>query len=389
VSAQALPPAVEPRRGPLEARWISDPDALTALEPLWNRVVDAAGIDHPFLEHEWIRTWWECFGADNTLRVLLVTEGGAPVGIAPLMLCEERLYGIPVRCLQIIANAHTQRTDILVARGANAGAVYAFVWRVLADDCDSWDVLLLRQVPEGSPTLAALPVLAARSGFATGLWPAGASPYLHLRGSWEAYLGGLTRKHRANLRNRLKRLEALGPVALEVAREPAEAAAAVEEGFRLEASAWKGRAGTAIDCDATVRAFYTRLALRAARRGWLRLQFLTVGGRRIAFGYSILINRTLYLLKPGYDPSYRTYSPSALLCYFVLRDAFTSGVEVHDFLGGDDPWKHDWTGAVRGHAWLFVFGRSPRARVLFFVKFRLVPWLKHLRRVFGGNQCGS
>jgi CelD/BcsL family acetyltransferase involved in cellulose biosynthesis len=389
VSAQALPRAVEPRRGPLEARWISDADALAALEPLWNRVVDAAGIDHPFLEHEWIRTWWECFGADKTLRVLLVTEGGAPVGIAPLMLCEERLYGIPVRCLQLIANAHTPRTDILVARGESAGAIYACLWRALADDSDSWDVLLLRQLPEGSPTLEALPVLAGRSGFTTGLWPADASPYVRLRGSWEAYLGGLARKHRANLRNRLKRLEAVGAVALEVVREPAEASAAVEDGFRLEASAWKGQAGTAIDCDGAVRDFYTRLALRAARRGWLRLQFLTVGGRRIAFGYSILINRTLYLLKPGYDPSYRAYSPSALLCYFVLRDAYAGGVEVHDFLGADDPWKHDWTDMVRRHEWLFVFGRSPRARVLFFMKFRLVPWIKHVRRLLRGEPCGS
>jgi CelD/BcsL family acetyltransferase involved in cellulose biosynthesis len=365
----------------LEIHKISSYDGLLALEPVWNRLVEEAGIDHPFLAYEWIRTWWECFGAGRELHVLLVEAGGVPLAIAPLMVCVQRFYGLKLRCLQLIANAHTQRSDFIVARSPDT--VYPFLWHFLAADRDRWDVLLLPQVPAGSASIDALRTLAARDGFGTGVWAAGGSPFVRLTGTWEAYFNGLARKHRANLRNRLKRLQAIGPVALEVVRDGAEITPAIEDGLRIEAAAWKGKAGTAIGCQANLRLFYTRLAARMARRGALRLQFLTVGGRRIAFGYSILIDRKLFLLKPGYDPAYAAYSPSALLCELVLRDAFAGGVQVHDFLGADDRWKLDWTALARPHDWLFVFGRSPRARWIRFAKFRAVPWIKRARRRSG------
>jgi len=49
---------------------ISDIESLQRFEVAWDRAVEEAGIDHPFLSHAWIRTWWECFGSGKTLHVL-------------------------------------------------------------------------------------------------------------------------------------------------------------------------------------------------------------------------------------------------------------------------------------------------------------------------------
>jgi len=122
--------------------------------------------------------------------------------------------------------------------------------------------------------------------------------------------------------------------------------------------------------------FYTRLAQVAARRGWLRLSFLRLDGQRIAFGYYLQCGNKLYLLKPGYDPRFAPYSPSNLLCYLVLRDAFERGVAELDFLAAADPWKLEWTVAVRPHYWLYVFGDRLKPRLLHWTKFRLLPRLK-------------
>jgi CelD/BcsL family acetyltransferase involved in cellulose biosynthesis len=379
VSTGALPRAAGSPT-PLEARWICDADALLALGPVWNRLVEEAGIDHPFLRHEWIYTWWECFGAGRQLRVLLLSRGSDPIAIAPLMLGRERFYGLYVRCLQLIGNEYTERCDVIIAR--DPARAYPLLWHALAAERHTWDVLLFRQIPAESPTIATLSTLAANDGFATGVWHAAASPFVRLQGRWEDYCAGLARKHRANLRNRRRRLEALGPVYMEVVRDGEEVATALEDGFRIEALAWKGRAGTAIECKHAVRLFYTRLAVRSARRGFLRLQFLTVGGRRVAFAYALQIHKTLYLLKPGYDPSYAPYSPSSLLCALALRDAFASGLEIYDLLGTDAPWKRDWTGEARAHDWLFVFGRSRRGRALRLAKLRVVPGIRRVSAYF-------
>jgi CelD/BcsL family acetyltransferase involved in cellulose biosynthesis len=364
----------------LQVDTVSDFDAFVALEPDWNRLCDEAGIDHPFLRHEWFRTWWESFGEGKRLHVIVVRLGGVPIAMAPLMLCRERIYGLRVRRLQTIANVHTQRADLFVGRGAEN--VYRAIWDCLRRQKALWDVVVLCQVPGRSPTLVRLPVLAAADRFRVVLSRAADSPCVLLKGTWDAYFNGLARKHRSNLRNRLKRLEELGPVKIEVIRDAAAVGTALEDGLRIEAAAWKGRAGSAIGARPELSRFYSGLAARAARQGWLQLQFLTVGGRRIAFAYSLGYENKLYLLKPGYDPAFATYSPSNLLCYLVLRDAFARGIVAYDFLGADDPWKRDWTADATPHTWLFVFGNTPRARALYFAKVHVVPWLKRVYRAY-------
>lgn len=355
---------------------ITDYSSFLDLEPIWNRLVEEAGIDHPFLSHEWVRAWWECFGAGKQLHILVVTAGGEPVAIAPLMLTHVWMYGCRIRRLQFISNVHTQRADVIIARWPKEA--YRAIWDCLADQMAQWDVLKLSQMPADSRTLEELPRLAAGEGFQIGLWGPVSSPCLPLRGTWDNYYESLGGKHRSNIRNRLKRLSLLGQVGLEEVSSGEQLDSDLEEGLRIEAAAWKEKAGTAIRCCPELHHFYTKFARIAAQRGWLRLQFLTVAGRRIAFHYSLCYKNSLFLLKPGYDPDYAPYSPSNLLCYLVLRDAFAEGLSNYEFLGTADEWKLRWTGVTKPHSWLFVFSNALRARVLYSAKFRIAPHLKRL-----------
>src|SRR5215208_5344519 len=38
---------------------VADYAAFVALEAEWNDAVERAQIAHPFLRHEWVRTWWD------------------------------------------------------------------------------------------------------------------------------------------------------------------------------------------------------------------------------------------------------------------------------------------------------------------------------------------
>lgn len=372
---EAAASAGKPLAAPeLKVEIISAYNSFLKLEQIWNRLVEEAGIDHPFLNYEWMRTWWECFGAGKELHILVVKEGGEVIAIAPLILSCERIYGFKVRCLRSLYNLHTPRCSFIVTRRPEEA--YRAVWQSLASQKRLWDVLELHQLPAGSRTLEELLRLAAENGFLTGLWRSEDSPYVPLIGTWEDYFNKLDGKHRSNLRNRLKRLSKLGQVELEEISSPAELDGALDDSFRLEAAGWKGEAGTAISCHPELRCFYTSLAKRAAQHGWLRLHFLTVNGRRIASGYSLCHKNKLYLLKPGYDPQYAPYSPFNLLCYSVLRDAFQRALAEYDFLGDVAEWKMEWTKETRPHYWLYVFPNALYGRVLYLAKFQLVPRLR-------------
>lgn len=357
---------------------VTDRAGFDALEPVWDRVVAGARMAHPFLEYCWARTWWECFGAGSRLHILVVWRGEEPVAIAPMMVSTVRMMGVPLRRMGLLYNAHVPRAGFLVAEESEA--VYRTIWRHLTH-CGGWDVLQLSQLPEGSLDLECMARMAAEGEFSSGMWASGESPYIALDGCWDSYLAGLSSKHRTNLRNRRKRISLLGELRAESVTGGSELENALEDGFRIEAAAWKGAKGTAIACSPELRRFYGRFAERAAERGWLRLNFLRVGERRVAFDYSLRYKGRVFLLKLGYEPELSVYSPSGLLLSMVLEDAFRTGIARYEFLGDFMDWKRNWARESTAHRWLYIFSRgSARARAAHLLKFRMLPLVKRLAR---------
>ena len=364
-------------RRQVTAEIVTDYERFVRLEPEWNDAVRRARVPHPFLLHEWFRTWWDCFGADRRLHIVVVRDGAEILAIAPLMTEQVHTYGLTVRKLDLLHNDHTPRSDCIVA--ASSLEAYDAIWHVLRDANDQWDILQLSRLPDDSPTRAAFESLAERDGFATGIWRGDTSPDLTLSGTWDGYHASLSAKFRSNLRNRLSRLRALGEPRLEVVDAAEQIAGATEDALRLEASGWKDKAGTSITSDPAVHRFYSLLAQRAAERGWLRLMFLTVGGRRIATSYGSCFDARLFLFKTGYDPDYAACAPFKLLTYFAVERAFAERLREVDFLGDAEPWKLEWTSTSRVHEWLYVFPNTMRARLLHSLKFQVVPELKRWR----------
>ena len=352
------------------------------LEAEWNDAVDRAAVPHPFLRHEWIRTWWECFGTGRRLHIIVVRAGDRISAIAPLMTETVRSYGMWIRTVDLIHNDHTPRADFIVADAPEES--YRAIWDALMATRDEWDVLQLSRIVRGSEIDTTIARFANESGCATGVWQGDVSPYLALTGTWDQYYGSLPGKFRQNLRNRLSRLTKLGEPRLEVLDDAAAIEEAREDAVRLEASGWKRESGTAISSDPAVQRFYTLLAERATARGWLRLMFLTVGGQRIATSYGSRYRNRLFLFKTGYDPEYATCSPFKLLTYFAIQDAYATGLTEVDFLGNEEPWKLEWTNTSRPHDWLYVFSGTVRARLLHSVKFQMVPELKNLPERLSG-----
>lgn len=357
---------------------VRDPSTFIAMRDEWDALVERARIDHPFLTHDWVRTFWECFGDGKELHVLTVRAGDRLVALAPLVRTRTRMYGVPVSRLEFLANAHTPRFDFVVAERADE--VYPALLDYLQDHESSWDVVMLPELAEGCRTLLELPRLATTRSLRSGVWSAGASPRIALPESFEAFYNtALSAKRRSSMRRRQRQLEALGAVSMTVATTLPELPDALSHLLRLEAATWKGEAGTAIALDEHVKSFYERLAERTAQSQSLRLFFLQVDEKPIAGAYFLQHGSTLYLLKSGYDPKYATYSPSNALLLRVVEAAFRQGITTIDLLGCDDPWKHTWTDVVVGRRWLFLFRNAPRARLVCLLKFELVPRLRRLR----------
>ncbi|MGK2927246.1 MAG: GNAT family N-acetyltransferase, partial [Lysobacterales bacterium] len=197
--------------------------------------------------------------------------------------------------------------------------------------------------------------------------------------SWSDMELTLSRHFRANMRRRWRRLSEMGAVSTDLCDGSDHAAleARLDEGLQLEAEGWKGRGGTAICQASDTLGFYTALARQAEREGRLRLWFLRLNGKAIAFQYALQDGARYLLLKPTYDEAHGAVGPGHLLMEKVLQDCIARGLLEFDFLGPDMSWKRDWANKCLPHDWLYLF-RGPRGRLVHGLKFRAAPMVRTL-----------
>lgn len=369
----------QPQGHAFDIQVVTEYRAFVDLEATWNQLVDQAAIEFPFVRHEWVRAFWDCFDHGGSLYILLVMAQGRPIGIAPLMRDRTRMYGILVRRIRALTNVYSERFDFILP--IDAKECSAAIWAHLAAHAREWDVLELRQLPADCRVLDTLPrAQISRQQLLLGEWTSTESPYIRVRQPWEAYFKSLKKGHRANIRKSLQHLEATAPVGLDVvASDDERLEADIEEALTLEAVAWKDEGGTAIRSRPDTTAFYQRILRMAAERGWLRIYFLTLGGKRIAVRMALLFRNKIYMLKSGYDPQYAVYSPGHLLCHKILDEAWQLRFEELDFLGNVERWKLNWARDLRRHSWLFAFPKRPKPWLLHRLKFAIIPRIRNSR----------
>lgn len=121
-----------------------------------------------------------------------------------------------------------------------------------------------------------------------------------------------TSSHRT-ARRQQKRLAELGNVELDAWQAGTSHQRWIDEFVDLEMSGWKGRAGTALGCNPSHRAYLNDIAAGAATRGRLMVLALRLDGRPLAMRLNILDEPGSYAFKAAFDEAYAKYSPGMLL----------------------------------------------------------------------------
>jgi CelD/BcsL family acetyltransferase involved in cellulose biosynthesis len=325
-------------------------EIVGALEPLadeWAELADDVGAT-PFLYPGWFQAWWSAFGA-GALRLVTARRDDRLVGVVP-MQARRGAWRSPT-------NAHSPGFDLLAL---DAKSLTVLSEALLAESVRE---LHVGPLDATGTALRALGEAARSRGYRTFVRPAGRAPYLRLAGDLRTHESSLSRNLRHDVERRLRRLCEAGVVSVQVSDGSACIDDLLEEGLRVEALGWKGRHGTAIAARAETTRFYTRLARWAAAVGWLRLAFLRLDGRAIAFQFDLELRSGYYSLKIGYDPEFERFSPGKLLAYMMVSRAVGSGLEVYELLGREEPWKARWTELARDQVVFRAFSPSLAGRL--------------------------
>jgi CelD/BcsL family acetyltransferase involved in cellulose biosynthesis len=139
------------------------------------------------------------------------------------------------------------------------------------------------------------------------------------RDAEELLRDALGAKKLKELRRQRHRLAEHGTVRFNVARAPAEIAAALEIFLRLEASGWKSRRGTALIQDDGDAAFIRRAAPALAANNQCEIVTLRAGATPVAAAIVLRHQDRAFYFKLGIDEGFAKFSPGVQLTLELTR----------------------------------------------------------------------
>jgi CelD/BcsL family acetyltransferase involved in cellulose biosynthesis len=310
----------------------------------WDTLVDRCG-GGPFTRPGWTRAWCAAFAPTTPLEIFAErSDAGELTGLAAVLM-ERGGFSAPV-------NDHTPAVTILAVDDATGAQVAdkLFARRPYR--------LLMAPLAADSPAHGWLRDAARRHRYRLAERTVLRSPFLDLAD--QPAEENLSRGMRKELRRSRRRLDELGALELVIAQTPADLAAALPACLELEASQWKGAAGSAITARADTDAFYRAIATWGAESGRLRLAQLHLDGRPVAFEIDLLDASRLYALKAGFAPEMAKYGLGHLLVSMLFAEMQPQGLRGYEMLGDADPYKLRWTDTCRQMIRVEAFAPTPR-----------------------------
>lgn len=291
---------------------------------LWHRIPAAGPFQHP----DWLLPWWRELGGGD-LWTLAVRDGSDLVALAPFYVYADGA----VRQVTVIGNGVTDRQDMLVAPDHPRAA--SMILRHLECRPDIWTRCDFRDLPVSS----ALAAWDGGNGLESRLEPEAPCPVLPLLSAAPDLDGTAPAKMLCNLRNRRRRAEECGTVAVQTA-DARSLDAMLDLLLRLHGARWgsRGEAGML----AGLEAFHREVAARFLAQGWLRLFALRIGDRAAATNYGFHVRDRAYSYIGGLDPDLSWLSPGGLVVQHAIMQAVRDGATSFDFLRGPERYKYYW-----------------------------------------------
>jgi Acetyltransferase (GNAT) domain len=346
-------------------------------------------LGEPVYELDWSEAYLQAFSPKGKLVLISVWRDAKLRAYLTLILKTSFVCGLPVRKLTSCANIHSCRFDLICGHGEERDEILRAMWRELKQ-FRRWDVLELTFVQEGSG-IDELLQIAEDDDYSVArkfAWRA-----LHLANHDYAdepdrWLAGTSRKFRANLRRTRNQLETLGTISFK--HKSTADREELERFFQLEASGWKGRAGTAIACQPETRLFYELISTAATRNGYFSLDFLELNGTAISAHFALNRDGRYMLLKAAYDEEYRHYGPGHLIVWELLKHLGPLGLRELDFVGPATWDEGCWASEYRNQFTWLVFPKTVYGAIVHFVRITGREVIKSLlRRTSYQNQSDN
>ncbi|MBE0672336.1 MAG: GNAT family N-acetyltransferase [Anaerolineales bacterium] len=307
----------------------------------WNDLLKESVCDTPFLRHEYQRSWWEHRGGGEwqNAQLILVSarEGDKLIGIAPLFVAEYE--GKPALLLNGSIEI-SDYLDLIVRMNDLSGFIAGLLDFLASSLADSWSSLDWYNLPDSSPTLAALKAESESRGWVHLEEMYRPTPRIALNGDFEEYLSRVEKKQRHEIRRKMRRAVESERGVRWFISDMADPEAEIDAFLKL----MEQDQGKASFLREPMRTQMREVIRAAHENGWLWMAFLEADGQRIAAALNFDYGNKLWGYNAGVNRDFMDLSPGWVLLGYVLQWCCENGRYEFDFMRGDEEYKYRFGG---------------------------------------------
>lgn len=302
-------------------------ESFDSLYSYWQNKNLSLRWDCLFVLPQWLKVWWNEFGASYDLYLCSIRQRDEVIGIAPLLIKGEKaeLIGDTEVCDYL---------DFIVAPGKEEVFFSILIEHLFQKGIVFLDLKPLRP---GSSALTGLAAVARKRGCEVSCDPLDTSFEMQLPDTWDRYLLMLNGKQRHEIRRKLRRLHETGDVDFRTVESPRDVRNEMNTFFDLFRSNKEDKAAFMTD---KMVAYFRSLAEAMAAAKILKLYFLNLNKITSAAAMCFDYNSTIYLYNNSYERQFSSLSVGLLCNVISIRDSIQNKKKKYDFLKGVEPYKH-------------------------------------------------
>lgn len=310
----------------------TNPAAFDALAEEWQDLMGRALTAPIFMTVDFQQIWWEHLGRGE-LRLLTVRDPATQtlLGLAPLLIEDRELRF--VGCVDV-----SDYLDFLVDRTRSRDVYSALADYLAYDMAAEWDTAYFCSLAHHSPTPGLFLELAPTHGWNVRAAVEDVCPVITLPQSWDAYLAGIGKKQRHEIRRKLRRAETTAPTRWRVIERAADVTAGILDTFidlHRQSTTEKDEFW-----DQAMLAFFRALVKRMAERGWLKLYFVDIDGQPASTLLCFDYHNQILVYNSGFNlEKFASLSPGNIIIAYSIQHALQLGRSRYDFLRGDEMYK--------------------------------------------------
>ena len=351
----------------MKIREINSVDEFKFMRGIWNDLLGKSRDRNIFLTWEWLFKWWEHFGTNKKLQILVIEDQNDIIGIMPL-LCST--YHTFLFSYNIIENIGINLSDY------GGGIIYSDMdddqinkMLNLMKDYLNHNKLIIRfdQLPDDSKFFNVLHNQSFCNSSFTGEKKTGVSSYLPVQPSLNDHLNKLSKKFRKNLRRDIEKN--YGKIEFKKILTLNSLDKNLKDFWSLNQK--KVNHQNLPYFTKTQMEFLTEVSKELANNGWLNLSFLDVNGQHASVVLGFEYENRFYYYQTGSDPNYSSYSIGNIHILYILEDLIARGLKEFDFLRGDEAYKLRWQSLLRSNNRIVMMPKSYISKF----QFKILNWI--------------